>query len=171
MIKIKVALLVLIMAGVTSCNTLKKQERKANSFYNNHPEKLAEKSAVMFPNIIEGVVKGRIDTVKDIIRITGAPGKDGAPGEVRIIQTHSTDTIRIESGAKVAILTGKFEDLAAEFKVVGKDLNDCIKRLNAAQLDLKDMKQSRNNYRFKFIALLVFIGGFFIVKAYLKFKI
>lgn len=171
MIKIKLGLLLLIMAGLTSCNTLKKQERKAEKFYYNHPEKLAQKAAGMFPNINEGITKGRVDTVRDIIRIQGAKGADGIAGEVRIIQTHSTDTLRIESGVKVAKQQIQIDELAAAFKILNKDLADYKDKFNGLQLEFKDMKESRNNWRLKFFALGGLIGGGVILKLFLKFKI
>ncbi|MEO6721444.1 MAG: hypothetical protein ABIN67_13835 [Ferruginibacter sp.] len=154
-----------------SCNTLKKQQLKAEKFYYAHPEKLAAKAEQMFPNINEGVTAGRVDTVRDIVRLQGEPGIQGlpgTPGTVRIIQTHSTDTLRVESGVKVAQLKQQLDVIQEDFKKITTDFSKLQKDHNTLQLELKDITHSRDGWRIKFFGLAALIACFFGFKIFMK---
>lgn len=156
-------LLITILAACTSCNTLKKQQRqekKAEAFYNSNPDKLADKAAVMFPNITEGVTKGRIDTIRDIETISTAPG---APAKVRIIQTHSTDTLRLESGVKVAQLSSQVAALTAYVKELNKSVADYQKQA-------LDLTKQKDFWRFWFILISIADITLIGLRYYLKLK-
>lgn len=43
------SIFILILLALVSCNTVKKQQRKAEAFYNEHPEKLAKQCADNYP--------------------------------------------------------------------------------------------------------------------------
>lgn len=160
---ILIEILLFTLFAACSCSPLKKQERqqkKAESFYYDNPEKLAAKAEQLFPNIIEGTTKGTVDTVRDIqtVRI-----ESGAPEKVRIIQTHSTDTIRMESGVKVA-------QLKAEYDAVKRANGELIKIAEDEQKKLFELSEDRNKYRLRsitFALLLVVICG---AVVYLKIK-
>lgn len=150
-------ILMAIIALMASCTT----QRKVDKWVNNNPMYLANKCATEFP-VKEGIIKGKTDTVTEIvtdtvkIKMDCPPDKEGKvvtlecpPNEYIYKYIHSTDTLLRENTAQTAIE----RDRADKYE---KKYNDESKKRESAE--------DRSSLYFKIILGLgaaLGIGGFF----------
>jgi hypothetical protein len=170
----KKLLLLIVCVLLTGCASVNKQRFRAEQFYKEHPNELAEKCATNFPPTYkEGktitlpsdtvYVKG--DSVKcpDIINKTTGEvikgGKAKCPDsktiyvpQLRVDTIESTATL-----AKVADLTYKLSEKSNELIITQDKLNDALK--------------TAKNRLWYLIGLIIIIFGYVGIKTYLKFKI
>lgn len=153
-----IMILVLTLLAACGCSTVKKQQQKAETFYYKNPDLLAKQAEQLFPNIIEGTTRGKIDTVRDlqVVQI-----ESGTPQKVRVIHTHSTDTMKIESGVKVAQIKADVDKLSALVLNLTTTVNNLQNQLIA-------MTEDRNKWRLMFFVVAGLIVAGVLVKLYIK---
>ena len=167
-------LLLILFVLLTGCSSVNKQRFRAEQFYKEHPNELAEKCATNFPPTYkEGktitlpsdtvYVKG--DSVKcpDIINKTTGEvikgGKAKCPDAKTItITKFRVDTIESTATlAKVADLTYKLSEKSNELIITQDKLNDALK--------------TAKNRLWYLIGLIIIIFGYVEIKTYLKLKL
>ena len=145
---------------LTSCATT---ERKAKNWAYNNKEKLAEWCADCFPVKESEVIKGdtiiRVDTISEVISDTirvNADCPDGTtvvvdcpPNKIvtRIVQSHTTDTIKVRDSAQEKVLESRLDLYKGMFE---------------------EMKKSRDNWRKTALWLIGLLGVGLFVKFYFK---
>lgn len=154
-------LLLLISSVLVGCATT---ERKAKNWAYDNKAKLAEWCADCFPVKPVEVIKGRVDTIVnevlkvDSVRVTvdcpDGTTVDCPPSKtvVRVVETHSTDTVKIRDTALETVLENKYKNALVDNEKLSDKLADEI--------------ESKKQYRKYFFGLLALVA----VYGLLKFK-
>lgn len=143
--------LLFLTVSVIGCAT----QRKAEKFYDKHPEKLAEKCATEFP-VKDSIIKGDSVILFDTLWETFTDTLISEPQVVTEIKTVPKivtktvvvrDTIIRENTAKVAVLSSQIAKLNEANRVLSEKTHELSQERDT-------FKHERNKWRLRFFLLL-----------------
>jgi len=143
--------LLFLTVSVIGCAT----QRKAEKFYDKHPEKLAEKCATEFP-VKDSIIKGDSVFLFDTLWETFTDTLISEPQVVTEIKTVPKivtktvvvrDTIIRENTAKVAVLSSQIAKLNEANRVLSEKTHELSQERDT-------FKHERNKWRLRFFLLL-----------------
>jgi len=143
--------LLFLTVSVIGCAT----QRKAEKFYDKHPEKLAEKCATEFP-VKDSIIKGDSVVLFDTLWETFTDTLISEPQVVTEIKTVPKivtktvvvrDTIIRENTAKVAVLSSQIAKLNEANRVLSEKTHELSQERDT-------FKHERNKWRLRFFLLL-----------------